>query len=134
MRLDLAVAARRRAISLTPLIDVVFILLLFFMLSSNFMHFRSIDASIAEAASDAHQEVRHLVLEDNLGRFRLGNQILHWDDTVSLSALAREVNTVYAVDTLDGVNTQALVTLLERMKRSGVDKVSLGSALYGAGK
>ncbi|MTI45530.1 biopolymer transport protein ExbD [Roseibium hamelinense] len=34
---------RRRAISLTPLVDVIFLLLLFFMLSSTFTNFGEID-------------------------------------------------------------------------------------------
>ena len=36
-------APPRRRVSLTPLIDVVFLLLVFFMLSSSFMHWRQVD-------------------------------------------------------------------------------------------
>ncbi|MBO8087018.1 MAG: biopolymer transporter ExbD, partial [Marichromatium sp.] len=42
MRLDLARRVRRNPISLTPLIDVVFILLLFFMLASHFDQWRAL--------------------------------------------------------------------------------------------
>ena len=38
-----AMTSRRRSISLTPLIDVVFILLIFFMLASSFLDWHSID-------------------------------------------------------------------------------------------
>lgn len=38
---------KRALISLTPLIDVVFILLVFFMLASNFLQFRSFELSAA---------------------------------------------------------------------------------------
>jgi len=38
---------RRRAVALTPLIDVIFLLLLFFMLSSTFMRFGEIEIAAA---------------------------------------------------------------------------------------
>lgn len=43
----------RRRISLTPLIDVVFLLLVFFMLSSSFIHWRRVDLQ-AGSESAAH--------------------------------------------------------------------------------
>ena len=46
---------RRPLISLTPLIDVVFILLVFFMLASSFLDWRSIDLNApAQAAAMAN--------------------------------------------------------------------------------
>ncbi|THK40217.1 hypothetical protein E8Q33_15080, partial [Methylophaga sp. SB9B] len=47
MLLEHPLAAKRRLISLTPLIDVVFILLLFFMLSSGFTQWRQMDITAA---------------------------------------------------------------------------------------
>ncbi|MGK0476314.1 MAG: biopolymer transport protein ExbD, partial [Oleispira sp.] len=40
---------QRNLISLTPLIDVVFILLVFFMLTSSFVEWKFIDLGIGEA-------------------------------------------------------------------------------------
>lgn len=45
-----------RKISLTPLIDVVFILLLFFMLSSSFHNWRFIDWPVNTSGHSAHAE------------------------------------------------------------------------------
>jgi biopolymer transport protein ExbD len=52
MRLDGAIP-RRRAISLTSLIDVIFLLLLFFMLSSTFTRFSEIEVTGGAAAATA---------------------------------------------------------------------------------
>ena len=41
--------SRRSLVSLTPLIDVVFILLIFFMLASNFVDWQFIEFSIGES-------------------------------------------------------------------------------------
>ena len=54
MRLE-ATAPRRRRASLTPLIDVIFLLLLFFMLSSTFSKFGEIELTGATASSIAEQ-------------------------------------------------------------------------------
>ena len=54
MRLE-ATAPRRRRASLTPLIDVIFLLLLFFMLSSTFSKFGEIELTGATASGVAEQ-------------------------------------------------------------------------------
>jgi len=46
MHIESGAAPKRRLISLTPLIDVVFILLVFFMLASSFMEWRLIDLQL----------------------------------------------------------------------------------------
>ena len=53
MTLAAAAQKKRPLISLTPLIDVVFILLVFFMLASSFLDWRSIDLSTPAAAEAA---------------------------------------------------------------------------------
>ncbi len=47
-------APPRRRLSLTPLIDVVFLLLVFFMLSSSFIHWRRVD--LQAGVESAHAE------------------------------------------------------------------------------
>ncbi|RYH04474.1 biopolymer transporter ExbD [Salipiger sp. IMCC34102] len=44
---------QRRALSLTPLVDVIFLLLLFFMLTSSFSRFGEIEISAAAAGTQA---------------------------------------------------------------------------------
>lgn len=51
MRLSNVATRRRRAIGLTSLIDVVFLLLVFFMLSSTFLKFGTVTIDTAGAAS-----------------------------------------------------------------------------------
>ena len=47
MQLDRPAAPARKLIGLTPLIDVVFILLLFFMLTSSFFQWQSLDLTMS---------------------------------------------------------------------------------------
>lgn len=61
MQLPLEVPRRRSPISLTALIDVVFILLLFFMLSSQFVRWQSLDIPLAQN-SPVQTDVQPLIL------------------------------------------------------------------------
>ena len=58
MRLESDEAAPR-PISLTPLIDVVFILLIFFMLASSFLDWRAVDRRHVQIAPLGQQEGDH---------------------------------------------------------------------------
>lgn len=61
MQLPLEVPRRRSSISLTALIDVVFILLLFFMLSSQFVRWQSLDIPLAQN-SRVQTDIEPLIL------------------------------------------------------------------------
>ena len=52
MRIEGAPRRRRPIVGLTPLIDVVFILLIFFMLASSFLDWRSISLAIPPLTTD----------------------------------------------------------------------------------
>ncbi|MDP7242489.1 MAG: biopolymer transporter ExbD, partial [Rhodospirillales bacterium] len=51
-----------RLISLTPLIDVVFILLVFFMLASSFLDWRSIDLTVSSGVGEATSDKRAILI------------------------------------------------------------------------
>lgn len=121
--------SRRRAlVSLTPLIDVVFILLVFFMLASSFLDWRAIDLTPpGEAAkTTATQSVSMLidVTEDGL---RLGGQAVEL--AVLLTQVQQELtdkaDRPVVVRPQAGVSLQEVITLLDRLAAIGVTKLSL---------
>lgn len=64
---------RRPAITITPLIDVMLLLLIFFMLTSTFRQDTGIDITLPEARSGAAQELElHEVVVDQEGRLFFG--------------------------------------------------------------
>jgi len=131
MLLDLGPVRKPTRISLTPLIDVVFILLLFFMLSSSFMQWRQLDLPIPSAAereSEA-QEVTLVRLLDNRGRISIDGEQLDLAQTERLAALVRAHPGVFGIDVAEGVHTQSLVRLVDALKLAGADNVSLGGVL-----
>jgi biopolymer transport protein ExbD len=58
--------AKRSLISLTPLIDVVFILLIFFMLASSFLEWQYIQLSVAASDTTTDTDIKHSVIVVNI--------------------------------------------------------------------
>lgn len=112
---------RPRSPSLTPLIDVVFILLVFFMLVSSFVEWRAIavdtppTVTLAEPDADASDVHRLEVYPD--GRLRLDGE------PVNLQTVAQRVGDapegpVHVVP-MPGLTLQPLVTVLDRIAAAG---------------
>ncbi len=97
---------------MTPLIDVIFLLLLFFMLSSTFSRFSEIELSSATVGGAAASEPTERVFVQ-LGAERL---TLNGAPT-SLDELARQVETGQVLVSLDAdTSAQRLVDLLVRLR------------------
>ncbi|PRY23138.1 outer membrane transport energization protein ExbD [Aliiruegeria haliotis] len=109
----------RRRVALTPLIDVIFLLLLFFMLSSTFAKFGEIELSAAVAGTGAAGEPTERAFLQ-LGGARL---VLNGAD-VSLNELARTVQPGQLLVSLDDdTSAQRLADLLVQLR--GVEGVNV---------
>lgn len=75
MRIDLP-ARRQRRLSLTPLIDVIFLLLLFFMLSSTFSRYAEVRLSGGGTGAPAAQSQADAILSIGLESLRLNGEPL----------------------------------------------------------
>lgn len=64
-------ARRRRRLSMTSLIDVIFLLLLFFMLSSTFTRFAEVDLDAAGSGAQVAADTRPLFLQLSPDRLSL---------------------------------------------------------------
>lgn len=120
----------RRAISLTPLIDVVFILLLFFMLSSTFIQWRQIDVSAPTEASSDTKTQRILTLKSDQGLFSLDGLQYDSQNEAAVKALVLEdVEAVYVIKVEPGLRTQSMIDLVDALKQAGAYNVSLAGVI-----
>ncbi len=120
---------RRRHISLTPLVDVIFLLLMFFMLSSTFARFADLDvarqstsageAQLPPAAGPA--ELRGAIVSVSAGRVRVNGA------ETGLEAIAGTLDALYdrgartAIVVADrDATVQDLVSVLERARGSKI--------------
>ena len=123
-------ARRRRAlISLTPLVDVVLILLVFFMLASSFRDWRAIalDTGVAAGNEAATSMEGGLLIEVLPGGVRLSGEPVSLDslsDLVGRHAAERPKLRVL-VKPARGVALQETVHVLDALSAAGVTGVSL---------
>jgi len=124
---DFRASAPRRPLSLTPLIDVVFILLLFFMLASNFDQWHAVGVSsstVATVPSDKPASV--IQLQDN-GTATLDGALL--SDSKIASALRGRVatDTAHRVRLIPAKATtvQQLMGQVDLIRGTGVEHLGI---------
>ena len=121
MAFDFSEERRRRPrVSLTSLIDVIFILIVFFMLVSSFSQYRVIDLVKGQAGAGGQSVALGLVL-------RADGQLLTLEGAPVDEALAQAVksNQPVSIYLERSVPIQQGVDALDRLKIMGVRSVSL---------
>lgn len=125
-RLATSTGHRRRLVGLTPLIDVVFILLVFFMLASSFQDWRAIDLAAAAGAAGTPMEGALLVgvRPDGL---RLAAEPVSLDGLVARvgQRVASQPAVPVLVKPASGVTLQEMVRVLDALAAVGVTELSL---------
>lgn len=131
MRLETARAPRRSAISLTPLIDVVFILLLFFMLTSRFQHYQAMALNVPASDSIATSEpdITPMTLElQSDGRVSINGALVMYQNALRTSPIVKEAissNLAVHVSTSADVTLSTLTRLMDQLSAMGFSDVSL---------
>ena len=128
--LEFKYARRNKRLSLTPLIDCVFILLVFFMLQTNFLRPHTIEFSQAAGAAGAVSDTNIISVElHNDGSIWLNGEV---SDIEALSNQAAEnpspdtTRVVLGVD--PGVVLQRVVDVMDLFNRHGVSSISMNAA------
>lgn len=111
-----------RGLPLTPLIDVVFILIIFFMLTTSFMRIESLELILPSKGGKAaeKQEVVRVYLHEN-GDIKIGRQILdigEMDDALA-KIFTADPDTRMMVLTTDGVTMQQMVNVMDHINAAG---------------
>ncbi|MBP5857541.1 biopolymer transporter ExbD [Marivibrio halodurans] len=121
---------RRALISLTPLIDVVFILLVFFMLASSFLDWRSISLETPRASSGGGAMEGAVLLEIRADDVRLSGQSTTLDGAIAAlrQRLAERPDLRAFLRPDDGVSLQRTIEVLDRVDALGLREMSLVGA------
>jgi biopolymer transport protein ExbD len=122
-------------VNLTPLIDVVFLLLIFFMVSTTFEHQSRIQIELPEAtASPVEVEEDSIeIIIDAQGRYFIGEeQVVNTELKTLKSAISKAVgdrDTVPVTIRADA-NTphQAVITALDATSQLGLTRISLATS------
>jgi len=122
-------------VNLTPLIDVVFLLLIFFMVSTTFEHQSRIQIELPEATASP-EEVEEESLEiviDAQGRYFIGEeQVVNTELKTLKSAISKAVGdrgTVPVTIRADASTPhQAVITALDATSQLGLTQISLATS------
>ena len=117
-------------ISLTPIIDVVFILLIFFMLATNFQSFNKTEIKISnETASISQRDKKIFLIEFNKNsEFKLNGTTASLDSIKSdiISSKNNGDDFVVITKPLKGADVQLVLSVLANLKSSNIENVTLG--------
>jgi len=117
-------------LSLTPLIDVVFILLIFFMLASQFVDWRQIKltphAQFSEAAGE--EQTLSLILQND-GSFMLDGQAVEGLQLAIAVLISHGKNRTVFIEPQEAVEIQSVIDVIEALNASGFTKVQLSDAV-----
>ena len=118
----------QRIVSLTPLIDVVFILLVFFMLVSNFNQFNAITVNAPAPASkpDNKMEGALLIRLNEDGEIDIAGRPAPWDEVAAIvkKALAEKPERQVLIKPHADLAIQEAVDLLDELAVTGITNFS----------
>lgn len=116
---------RRRRLTMTSLIDVIFLLLLFFMLSSTFSKFAEVELSSANAGGTSTSDVTKSFLQLGEETLRVNGQDVAPDALQqAFTEIAPDAETVPVIVSLkEDVTAQRLTDVLVILR--GIDRLNI---------
>ena len=117
-------------LNVAPLIDIVFLLLIFFMLASTFIRPESIDLVIhgPTTATSTPEEPLLVQIASN-GSIKLNGLVLSLQD-LEMELRARTTDSLeptITIQTEDNVSVQLLVQVMDEINTAGLNNISLSS-------
>ena len=116
----------RRRPSLTPIIDVVFLLLVFFMLASTFTVDKKVNLLSETIHGTSHHDERPRLIEIKSDKLLLNG--VQADDPVAIKRLeeiTQDLSQVIIVQVLEGTSTQRMLDVIELLKSNGFSNLKL---------
>ena len=116
----------RRRPSLTPIIDVVFLLLVFFMLASTFTVDRQVNLLSETIYGMSRYDEHPRLIEIKNDKLLLNG--VEADDTVAikrLEAITLDLSQIIIVQVVGGTSTQRMLDVIELLKSSGFSNLKV---------
>ena len=119
---NLSIASRKRKpVSLTSLIDVIFLLLLFFMLSSTFSKYSELEVNASKAGSGSAAEKPNIFISLEPGAWKInGSETLPEDVLGKLQNFKDDKTSKAIMQIREGVSSQTLVDALELLRQADI--------------
>ena len=118
---------KRSALSVTSLIDVIFLLLLFFMLTSTFVRHQEVQIAAPAPQGASGRSVPDVLMRTAAdGAIAVNGKAISASDLVErLAALHAAGGTTLLVKAIEGSDSQTLVGAVEAARRAGFAAISV---------
>ena len=126
--MQLSQPRKKSLVNLTPLIDVVFILLIFFMLASNFVRWHTIELTVGEASEvEIDPLALSIVSIAKDSSYMLNKQTMPLNEIMSAlhNKISKDSSHPIVVQPEQGANVQAMVDLLNLLKVFSSENISI---------
>ena len=117
----------RRRPSLTPIIDVVFLLLVFFMLASTFNVDKKVNLLSEIISGSSYYDENPRLIEIKSEKLLING--VEADDNVAIKRLeeiTQDLSQIIIVQVLAGTSTQRMLDVIELLKSSGFSNLKVG--------
>lgn len=122
--MDIPVRSQTTGLNLTPLIDIVFLLLVFFLLTTHFIEEDGIGVRLPSAASTTTRERNDIALAITRdGRLFLAGELLPLADLEGRLRGMLTANTTVVIRGDREVPLQTAVSVMEQAKKAGAAKI-----------
>ena len=118
--------SKKNKVNIIPLIDIIFLMLIFFMLATNFSQNEEIDLSISDSAISvgAGTKTMYVIIKDS-GKFIVDKKEYSKDKIEKIILKTWNENKYDEIFILNekNVNTQKLIFLLDILKKNKLTKI-----------
>ena len=127
------ISVKNRKINIIPLIDIIFLLLIFFMLATNFKQNQNIDFSMPENKSQtsaADSMILELVIKND-GKFFFDGKLFETEANLEKEILSLWKSKKYSsilINTEKDVYLQNLISTLDLLKSLGISEIIFTSS------
>ena len=119
-------------ISMTPMIDVVFLLLIFFMVTSTYIQTSSLNVDLpkAQTSDTSDQQNNTLVIYQN-GSIEWNGTSVQWEELATLfrNLKAENPNASIVIQGDQDVPYQSVVQAMDAARVSGIERLSLATVV-----
>lgn len=124
----------KRGIDLAPMVDIIFLLIAYFLINSTLLQTRSFQVQLprSTASSAADRNAIQIFLLKN-GKLRLGDRQIQATEVTALLRQARSQNPKLSVSVQADatVRYEAVIALMDRVRAAGVSQLQLTTARRG---
>lgn len=121
-------------VNLTPMIDVVFLLLLFFMVSTSFIRESSLKVDLPEATGQPSEKVDETIdiIISNEGSYTVGDTVISVNDPNELSSMLKQLaagspDPRILISADSNSEYQFIVTAMDEAQKLGYTRITLAT-------